>query len=67
LEKIGGRNIELSIYNSIGKEISSLRNKTLMPGTYEVEWNALNFPSGFYFYKLSAGNYSETKKMILIK
>jgi hypothetical protein len=67
--------VKLIIYNILGKEITSLVNQSLSPGTYEVEWNASDYPSGMYFYKLvvsgaeplSNGVFSETKKMILIK
>ncbi len=55
------------IYNSLGQKIATLVNQQLSPGTYEVEWNAANYPSGLYFYKLTSGDYSETKKMILVK
>ena len=37
------------------------------PGTYEVEWNGTNYPSGVYFYKLISDGFKETKKMVLIK
>jgi hypothetical protein len=60
-------NIKMIIYNIAGKEISVLVNRQMNPGTYEVEWNALNYPSGVYFYKLTAGNYSDVKKMIFVK
>jgi hypothetical protein len=55
------------IFNALGQEITTLINQQLSPGTYEVEWNASNYPSGLYFYKLTAGDFTETKKMILIK
>jgi hypothetical protein len=60
-------NVKMIIYNITGKEIIVLVNQQVNPGVYEVEWNASNFPSGIYFYKLTAGNYSVVKKMILIK
>ena len=44
-----------------------LVNEKLVPGTYEVEWDASNYASGIYFYKLVAGDFSETKKMVLLK
>ncbi len=44
-----------------------LVNQQLKAGVYEVEWNASNYPSGVYFYRLSAGEYTECKKMVLIK
>lgn len=57
----------LSVFDITGKKIAALVNEELKPGTYEVNWEASNFPSGVYFYKLSAGDFSETAKMILIK
>ena len=60
-------NILLKVFDITGKEISTLINEKLQPGTYETQWNASEFPSGVYFYRLEAGNYRETKKMILIK
>ncbi len=59
--------IILKIYNVLGKEVATLVNRQLQPGSYEVTWDASNFPSGVYFYKLQTENYSETKKMILLK
>jgi hypothetical protein len=62
-----GLYIRLLIFDLLGREIATLVNESLQPGTYEVEWNAAEFPSGVYYYRLIAGDYSETKKMILIK
>ncbi len=59
--------LQLRIYDAIGKEIAVLVNQKLSPGAYEADWNAAGFPSGVYFYKLTAGSFSETKKMILLK
>lgn len=59
--------ITLKIYNSSGKEIQTLLNKNLHQGNYDVTWNAEGFPSGVYYYTLITENYSQTKKMILIK
>lgn len=58
---------EIIIYNSLGQEITQIVNQELAPGIYSVDWNASNYPSGVYFYRLTAGDYSETKKMILMK
>ncbi|HEY3250843.1 MAG TPA: T9SS type A sorting domain-containing protein, partial [Ignavibacteria bacterium] len=66
-EGVTGRIVRLDIYNILGKEIDALVNEELNPGTYEVEWNAANYPSGVYYYKLTAGDYSDTKNMILVK
>jgi photosystem II stability/assembly factor-like uncharacterized protein len=60
-------NITLRIFNAIGEEIKLLVKETNEAGTYETVWNAENLPSGIYFYQLKAGNFIETKKMILIK
>ena len=57
----------LIIYNELGKEVSTLVNETKSAGTYEVEFNASNLSSGVYYYKLQAGSFTETKKMILAK
>ncbi len=65
----GGRGVlsSITIYNSIGQKITELFNQQLSPGTYSVEWHASNQPSGLYFYTLTSGEYSETKRMVLIK
>jgi hypothetical protein len=57
----------LIIYDILGREIATLVNEQLKPGTYEVEWDGSNYTSGVYFYKLITQDYSETKKMVLVK
>jgi len=57
----------ISLFNIQGKEITILVNNEMDAGSYSVDWDATNYPSGVYFYKLTAGKFSETKKMILIK
>ena len=59
--------ITLIIYDILGREVAILVNEQLQPGTYEVEWDGTNYPSGVYFYKLVSSEYTETKKMVLIK
>jgi hypothetical protein len=59
--------LRLTVYDILGREIAVLVNEQLSPGTYEVDWDASDFPSGVYYYRLAAGDYTETKKMILIK
>jgi photosystem II stability/assembly factor-like uncharacterized protein len=61
------RFVTLKVYNILGKEIESLVNEKQSPGIYEVKWNGANYPSGIYFYRLQVGDYTETKKMILVK
>ena len=60
-------NTTLKVYDAMGKEIAFLVNERLNPGTYETEFDASNLPSSVYFYKLSSGNYTETRKMFLLK
>lgn len=57
----------LIIYDITGREVSVLADEQLQAGKYEIEWDALNFTSGVYFYTLHSGNFKETKKMLLIK
>jgi len=58
---------KLTVYDLLGREVTTLVNEQLKPGTYEVDWNAANFPSGVYYYRLSTDGFTETRKMILIK
>ena len=51
----------------LGREVTTLVNQQMIPGVYQTEWDASQYSSGVYFYQLTAGNYSETKKMILLK
>lgn len=60
-------NVSLKIYDITGKEISVLVNQKQTSGYYNVKFDGSNFPSGVYFYKITAEDFSETKKMILIK
>jgi photosystem II stability/assembly factor-like uncharacterized protein len=57
----------LKVFDLIGKEVATLVNEKLKAGTYEVMFDGSNLPSGIYFYQLNAGNFLETKKLILLK
>jgi hypothetical protein len=59
--------VVIKIFDVIGNEIETLVSEEKSVGTYEVNWNAINIPSGIYFYKLQAGSFIETKKMVLMK
>jgi hypothetical protein len=59
--------ITLKVYDVLGNEIATLVNEEKPAGEYEVEFNATGLPSGIYFYKLSAGEYNQTQKMIYLK
>ncbi|MFA5404217.1 MAG: alpha/beta fold hydrolase [Ignavibacteria bacterium] len=65
--KIKNDIVTLKVYNILGKEIATLVNEKLQPGTYEVKFEGSNLPSGIYFYRLESDNYSKVKKMTLIK
>lgn len=57
--------VSLQIFNALGQEVASLVNERKEAGHYQVQWNA-NVPSGIYFYRLQAGEFMETKKMVLL-
>ena len=59
--------VQIVIFNVLGKQIARLLNEKLSPGSYSVTWDAVNYPSGVYFYKLISDGYVVTKKMILVK
>ena len=61
------RDVSLVIYNSLGQLVSTLVNQELKPGTYKYDFNASGLPSGSYFYRLTAGDFVQTNKMILVK
>ncbi len=64
---VSGGLITLKVYDVLGREISTLVYEIKQPGKYEVEFNASSLSSGVYFYQLKAGEFIQTKKMILIK
>lgn len=59
--------VEIKLYDLTGKEIVNFVNGQYNPGTYLIELNASNLPSGVYFYSMIAGNYKEVRKMIILK
>jgi hypothetical protein len=59
--------ITLKVYDVLGNEISALVNEEKSIGTHTIEFNATRLPSGIYFYKLQAGSFVKTKKMVLMK
>jgi hypothetical protein len=58
---------KLTIYDVQGREMVIAVDKQLHAGSYKIEWNASGYPSGVYFYVLSSGDFTETKKMVLVK
>jgi hypothetical protein len=59
--------VMLSVIDALGRNQAVLVKGEKTPGTYEVEWNASRVPSGIYFYRLQAGEFEETKKMLLVR
>ena len=59
--------VSLRVYDVLGSEIATLISDVKNAGNYEISFDAVNIPSGVYFYKLQAGNFVETKKMMLLK
>ncbi len=63
----GKVDVKLVIFDVLGQQITELINQQLSPGTYEVEWNASDYPSGIYFYTLKTESFNQSKKMMLLK
>jgi hypothetical protein len=59
--------ISLKVFDVLGSEVATLVNEDKVSGSYQIQFDASKLPSGSYYYKLSDGKYSETKKMILLK
>jgi photosystem II stability/assembly factor-like uncharacterized protein len=59
--------ITIKVFNLIGAEIVTLLDKEMPEGSYDITWNAVNLPSGVYFYQMKAGSFIDTKKMLLTK
>jgi hypothetical protein len=59
--------VNVKVYNLIGQEVAELVNEQQQIGNYEINFDAANLPSGIYFYSIKAGNFAETKKMLLVK
>jgi len=60
-------NVQLKVYDIIGNEVATLVNEIKTPGSYEIQFNAAELSTGVYIYSLRAGNFVQTKKMILMK
>jgi len=59
--------VNLSVYNSIGETVAELVNQRQEQGSYSIEFNASNLPSGIYLYKIHTDNFTDVKKMILLR
>jgi hypothetical protein len=60
-------NVKIDIFNVLGRKVETLTGRYHEAGTYTIEWEASNQASGIYFYRIEAGEFTETKKMTLLK
>lgn len=60
-------NVKLKVYDLLGREVANLVEEYKLAGSHEIEFNAGNLTSGVYFYRLQAGSFVETKKLVLLK
>ncbi len=67
LSGVEGSRVQLKVYDVLGNEVAVLVNEEKPAGSYEVNFDASQLSSGIYFYKLQAGSFTETKKMILVR
>jgi hypothetical protein len=65
--RTGSQQVTLKVYNILGKQVATLVNEQQRPGNYEVKWDAAGLATGVYFYTLRAGNFTDTKKLIVLK
>ena len=59
--------VKVVIYDALGNELDVLFSGSKSPGTHRLNWNASNYASGIYFYKMNAGTFTQVKKMLLLK
>ncbi len=57
----------LKVFDILGREVATLANEEMLAGNHSFNWNAANLASGIYFYRLQAGSFTETKKLILLR
>ncbi|MGA2668850.1 MAG: LamG-like jellyroll fold domain-containing protein [Ignavibacteria bacterium] len=60
-------NVKLELFDILGREVAVMINDELQPGTYTINWDASKYSSGQYFYRLTAGSFTETRKMMILK
>ena len=59
--------VSLKIFDVLGRDVATLMNEKKPKGNYNVTWDASHMPSGVYFYRLTTDNFSQVKRMLLIK
>lgn len=63
----GGTNVKLTVFNSLGQEVATLVDGFKEAGVHEASFSAAGIPSGMYFYRINAGGFTETRKMVVLK
>ncbi len=66
-ESGGEDHVRLAVYDLLGREVALLTNRVESPGNYEVEFDGSNFASGIYFFRMTAGPFAQTRKLLLLK
>ena len=59
--------VKVSVYDMIGKEVEVLVDGQLNAGSYKIDWNASKYASGIYFYRITTSEFTDIKKMVLVK
>jgi hypothetical protein len=59
--------VKLSVYDILGREVATLVNELKQPGTYAVQFDASSVTSGVYFYRMHAGGYTDTRKLLVLR
>jgi hypothetical protein len=59
--------VNLTVYDALGRQVETIVNQNLSPGTYKADWTASSYPSGVYFYRITSQDFTDIKKMILVK
>ena len=59
--------VSLKVFDLLGKEVATIVSEEMSAGTYSRQWNAVTMSSGVYFYRLQAGSFIETKKLVLLR
>jgi hypothetical protein len=59
--------VDVRVYDVLGREVAVLVSEEMSAGTHSATWNAANMPSGVYFARLQAGNFTQTRRLLLVK
>ncbi len=60
-------NVSIVVYDLLGREVETIVNQEMSPGRYKVDFNATNYASGMYIYKIVTGDFVDVKKMLIVK